>query len=85
MKPVIDNLNQRNANQAIRPFQTSQVAPISEYLIRGKHQQKTGCLKPKKSPDIKFLFTNADQLTTSKKIELEHRISRDKTVIIAGC
>ena len=85
MKPIIENLNQRNTNQEIIPYQTSQVAPISENLIRGKHQQKTCCLKPHKSPDIKILFTNADQLTASKKIELEHRISREKPVIIAVC
>ena len=40
-------------------------------------------MTPHKSPDVKILFTNADQLTTSKMIELEHRISTEKPTFIA--
>ena len=40
-------------------------------------------LVPSGLPDIKVMFTNADQLTPSKKVELTERIEREKPLIVA--
>ena len=36
-------------------------------------------------PTIKVMFTNADQLTSSKMTELTYKIEEEKTLIIAMC
>ena len=36
-------------------------------------------------PSMKVMFTNADQLATSKMTELRKKIEREKLVIIAVC
>ena len=42
-------------------------------------------LKSSISPDLKVLYTNADQLTISKKEELQRRIEVEKPMIVAVC
>ena len=40
-------------------------------------------LKSSNLPNLKVLFTNADQLTTSKKDELLNMVLREKPMIVA--
>ena len=46
---------------------------------------RNNILKSTNLPTIKVMFTNADQLTSSKMTELTYKIEEEKPLIIAVC
>ena len=65
--------------------------PLPEEMSHKKTGAKTRCsqksplrsLKPSNMPSMRVLFTNADQLTTSKMAELRVRVNQEKPHILA--
>ena len=68
-KPVSDP-------QAKDKIKSSKVAPA---------KRRKEALLPSNLPVIQVMFTNADQLSPSKKVELQERILKEKPLIIGVC
>ena len=54
-------------------------------IIRTSTKARIKTMKSSNIPSLKIMFTNADQLTTSKMTELKKKIESEKPLIIAVC
>ena len=85
-KTRIEKLIQETISMRTKPFTGGPVVnlkPVS--MMMNTPQCRLNKLKCTNLPSMKVMFTNADQLTTSKMTELRKKIEREKPVIIAVC
>ena len=80
-KKVVELIEQSNAT---RTEPLPEVTVHRKRVVECHHQRHlTRSLKPSNMPSIKVLFTNADQMTTSKLAELQVKVKEQKPHIIA--
>ena len=85
----IPDADQQFIISKINEDKSERTAPLP--IPRGKKQETTKAplkerrkkLKMMKTPSVKIMFTNADQLTHAKKDELQQRIVTEKPMLIA--
>ena len=79
-------------SELIEKGNKSRTTPLPEintrrekYSMQAPTKIRRALLKSATMPSINVMFTNADQLTSTKKTELMKRIEREKPLIIAVC
>lgn len=82
MAYICDLIRTENKNRKILPELTKRKKPCQKDTT---HKDGTNKAKQSNLPNIPILFTNADQLTTSKMTELRNRIKVEKPLIIGIC
>ena len=80
---LMDEANIKRENKLSR----SQIKPKQKLKLipQESAKRKLSKLKPSNFPTLKVLYTNADQLSTGKMIELRKRIEKEKPMIVAIC
>ena len=84
-KTRIEKLIQKTISMRTKPLAEGPVVnlnPVS--MMMNTPQCRLNMLKCTHLPSMKLMFTNADQLTTSKMTELRKKIEQEKPVIIAA-
>ena len=76
---LIDNANLRKTYPPPRPI----CNPKKSIHLETAPKMRNNILKSTNLPTIKVMFTNADQLTSSKMTELTYKIEEEKSLIIA--
>ena len=83
-KTRIEKLIQETISMRTKPFREGPVVNLKLVsMMMNTPQCRLNKLKCTNLPSMKLMFTNADQLTTSKMTELRKKIEREKPVIIA--
>ena len=75
---LIDTVN----SERFVPLPMPVIRKVKKLVQSTPHLRKSQ-LKPSNLPSMKILFTNADQLTTSKMIELKSQIADKKPLLVA--
>jgi hypothetical protein len=79
---LIDDANAKRTKPLPRPPATKVQKSV---LLQESSKSRKNPLKSLNLPSIKVMFTNADQLTSSKMIELRKNIEEEKPLIVAVC
>ena len=82
---ILQMMDLANANRLKNPVVAPKKPPKRIIPMQGSTKTRIARLKSTNLPTMDVLYTNADQLTTSKMTELKKLIERKKPLIIAIC
>ena len=83
---ILQLMDEANKSRRAKPMSTqSKKKPKPISAPQEATKSRFAKLKTSNLPTMNIMYTNADQLTASKKTELRNRIERNKPLIVAVC